>query len=95
MKVDNPIIGDVRGLGLMIGIELVNRNGDPDAEVTEKVLQFCLDAGLILISCGTQGNVIRFIPPINITREHLDRGLEILESALHAVAEVELEAVRA
>ncbi len=95
IKNGNPIVGDVRGLGFMIGIELVDRNGDPNAEATEKILQHCLDAGLILISCGTHGNVIRFIPPINITREQLNRGLDILDSALQAVTEEEFEAVHA
>jgi 4-aminobutyrate aminotransferase len=90
MRDDNPIIGDVRGLGLMIGVEFIDKNGEPGMEVTEKVVKHCLESGLIVITCGTNGNVIRVIPPINISREQLMRGLDLLESAVAAVTHEEM-----
>lgn len=95
MKQDNPIVGDVRGLGLMIGVEFIDKEGAPNATATDKVLERCLEAGLILISCGTNGNVIRFIPPINVTPDQLRRGLDIFESVLQAVTQEELELAHA
>ncbi len=90
MRDNNPIVGDVRGLGFMIGVEFIDKKGDPNPEATGKVLAECLKAGLILIGCGANGNVIRFIPPINISRAQLMRGLEIFETAVHAVTRAEL-----
>jgi 4-aminobutyrate aminotransferase len=78
----SPVIGDVRGIGLMIGIEFVTESGAPDREACEKVLAFCLENGLILINCGTDRNVIRFIPPLTITEAELDMAISILEKGV-------------
>ncbi len=77
-----PIIGDVRGLGLMIGIEFVREGKKPNPEAVAKVRKTCQRNGLLLISCGSQGNVIRFIPPLTVTRQQLDEGLAIFEEAV-------------
>jgi 4-aminobutyrate aminotransferase len=80
-----PSLGDVRGLGLMIGIEFV-RDGDlPDTEGLRKVMDFCLDKGLILLECGVDKNIIRLCPPLSVKTEELDEGLDVLESALKGV----------
>jgi 4-aminobutyrate aminotransferase / (S)-3-amino-2-methylpropionate transaminase / 5-aminovalerate transaminase len=84
-----PLIGDVRGLGAMRALELV-RSGtsrEPAKEETEQVLRHCLERGLILISAGTYGNVVRLLLPLVTTDEQFDEGLEILEDALLHVAE--------
>jgi 4-aminobutyrate aminotransferase len=78
-------IGDVRGLGLMIGIEFVREGGLPDTEGLRKVMDFCLEGGLILLECGVDKNIIRLAPPLCVKTEELDAGLDILESALGAV----------
>ncbi|MDA8432696.1 MAG: aspartate aminotransferase family protein [Nitrospiraceae bacterium] len=78
-------IGDVRGLGLMIGIEFVKEGDRPDTEGLGKVMDFCLEKGLILLDCGVDKNIIRLAPPLCVKREELDKGLDILESALAAV----------
>jgi 4-aminobutyrate aminotransferase len=75
----SPVIGDVRGIGLMIGVEFVTESGAPDRGACEKVLSFCLENGLILINCGTDRNVIRFIPPLTTTEAELDLAVSILE----------------
>lgn len=76
------IVGDVRGLGLMIGIELVTRGNEPDIEAFGAIGQYAFDAGMFILNCSPDGNVIRFIPPLNVSQEDLDRGIDILEDAI-------------
>lgn len=77
-------IGEVRGLGAMVAMELF-RDGDihqPDAELTGKILATARDRGLILLSCGTYGNVIRLLVPLTVPDDQLGRGLDILEESI-------------
>ncbi len=77
-------IGDVRGLGAMTAFELV-KNGDPhqpDADLTKKLLNACSENGLLIISAGTGGNVVRVLSPLTITDGQLNRGLQILRKQL-------------
>jgi 4-aminobutyrate aminotransferase len=71
-------IGEVRGLGSMLAIELVERSG----EVTKAVTTKARESGLLLLSCGLDGNVIRLLPPVTTSDEELERGLGILSRAL-------------
>lgn len=77
-------IGDVRGLGLMIGIELVGDGRNPSAEALQFVKRFAQDEGMLILSCGPDGNVIRFIPPLNVSLEDLDKGIDILGRGIAA-----------
>jgi 4-aminobutyrate aminotransferase/(S)-3-amino-2-methylpropionate transaminase len=78
-----PLVGEVRGLGAMLALELVEQSGDAAKAVTAAAR----DRGLILLSCGLHGNVLRLLPPLSATNEELERGLAILEEALgHAGA---------
>jgi 4-aminobutyrate aminotransferase len=72
----NPAVIEVRGVGLMIGVELV------DADVANAVQQSCLAAGLIILTTGPKGNVIRLIPPLNLTDQEAAHGMGILCAAL-------------
>ena len=79
-------IGDIRGKGAMIAMELV-KNGDvnqPDASLTRALSAKAAELGLILISCGVRGNVIRILTPLTIPFDHLDEGLDILAEAFTA-----------
>ena len=81
-------IGDVRGLGAMVAMELV-KNDDPHQPATEftgEVLKGCVARGLLIIGAGIYGNVIRFLAPLVITDEQLDRGLDILADEIARVA---------
>ncbi len=80
-----PVIGDVRGMGLMIGIELVKADGGPDGAACERLLKECLERGLIVINCGPERNIVRFVPPLTISDEELDRALTIFATALDTV----------
>jgi 4-aminobutyrate aminotransferase/(S)-3-amino-2-methylpropionate transaminase len=81
------IIGEVRGLGAMRAIELVKSRAtrEPAPEETQRISQYCYEHGLITITAGTYGNVIRLLVPLVITDEQMDEGLDVLESALAAV----------
>jgi 4-aminobutyrate aminotransferase len=82
MKTLHHRIGDVRGLGLMIGIEFVKNKKLPDREIVKNIEKYCLEKGLILVECGTDKNIIRLAPPLIIRREELEKGLSILEEAV-------------
>jgi 4-aminobutyrate aminotransferase len=79
-----PCIGDVRGLGLMVACEFTATSGEPDKGTAEAVRLKCLQDGLILLTCGSYGNVIRWIPPLIIKDSHLDEALTIFQGALEA-----------
>ncbi|MFQ5354189.1 MAG: aminotransferase class III-fold pyridoxal phosphate-dependent enzyme, partial [Thermodesulfobacteriota bacterium] len=77
-----PYIGDVRGMGLMIGVEFIKKDGSPDRSRLKKIMDRCLERGLIIIECGVDKNVARLIPPLNITRAELLRAITIFKEAL-------------
>ena len=79
-----PVIGDVRGLGGMIGIEFVKNKEtkEPAPELTAEVIQACAERGLLVEGAGTYNNVIRFLAPLVITDEQLEAGLDIFEKAI-------------
>jgi 4-aminobutyrate aminotransferase len=80
-----PAIGDVRGAGLMIGTEFIDAQGKPDAVITTRLIKYCTDHNLLLLSCGTYGNVIRWIPPLMVSAEQIDAALQIFAAALDTV----------
>lgn len=78
------VVGEVRNLGAMIAMELV-KDGDaqqPDAELAKKMVGAAAKRGLILLSCGVRGNVIRFLPPLTISDELIDEGMAIVADCL-------------
>jgi 4-aminobutyrate aminotransferase/(S)-3-amino-2-methylpropionate transaminase len=83
------LIGDVRGLGGMQAIELVKSidKREPAKEETNKITQYCYEHGLITISAGSYGNVIRVLVPLVIKDDQMDEGLDVLEAALAHVCE--------
>ncbi|MFN2243478.1 MAG: aspartate aminotransferase family protein, partial [Anaerolineae bacterium] len=81
-----PGIGDVRGLGLMVAAEFTTADGKPDTTTAKAIRVKCLEQGLMLLTCGPYGNVIRWIPPLIVTQGQLDEALEIFEDAVAKVA---------
>src|ERR1700733_8892515 len=78
----HPVIGGARGRGAMIAIELVRPGTlEPDPAATAQVAKACHAAGLLVLTCGTFGNVLRFLPPLVISEGLLDEGLSVLEDA--------------
>ncbi|UFJ39640.1 aspartate aminotransferase family protein [Brevibacillus humidisoli] len=83
MKEKHQVIGDIRGVGLMIGIELINPvTKEPDGEGVLRVLDLALEKGVLFYLCGNYGEVIRMIPPLIVTQEQIDEGLNMLDEAL-------------
>jgi 4-aminobutyrate aminotransferase len=83
LQAEHPIIGDVRGLGLMVGCEFTTPEGRPDAATTTAVQQACLKRNLLLLNCGSYKNVIRWIPPLVVTAQQIDEALSIFNDALN------------
>lgn len=77
-------IGDVRGLGLMIGAEIVKESREPAGDLVRRILKQCLDEGLLLLNCGPDKNVIRFIAPLIVTKDQIDQALQIVSTAIEA-----------
>ncbi|MGY0386135.1 4-aminobutyrate--2-oxoglutarate transaminase [Nocardioides sp. WG-D5] len=83
LQKSDPRIGDVRGRGAMIAAEFVDpATGDPDGAVAKAVAAYAHRQGVITLTCGTWGNVIRFLPPLSISDELLDEALDVLTTAL-------------
>lgn len=85
MQETHEMIGDVRGKGPMLALELVRdrETREPAGDEAKKLARLCYDKGLVLLSCGAHGNVIRVLMPLVITDDELERGLAILEESLH------------
>ena len=88
MKEKYDIIGDVRGLGAMVAIELVKdrETKEPAKDETNNIIAECYKNGLVVLSAGVRGNVIRFLMPLVVTDKQLEMGLDILERAIEKVS---------
>ncbi|AAK79395.1 4-aminobutyrate aminotransferase/(S)-3-amino-2-methylpropionate transaminase [Clostridium acetobutylicum] len=84
MKEKYNVIGDVRGLGAMIGVEFVKDKDtkEPNKEIVSSILDYCFKHGVIFLNAGLLGNVLRFLPPVVMTDEQLKYGLDTLEEAI-------------
>ena len=85
LQEEYPVIGDVRGLGLMVGTEFVDAKGKPDKTTVKAVVHAAEENGLLLLTCGTYDNTIRWIPPLNVTSEQINTGLGIFGASLKSV----------
>lgn len=75
-------IGDVRGIGLMVAIELTDAQGNPDEKLTSAIKAKALEKNLLLLTCGNRHNVVRFIAPLIVTEKEIDCAVEIIDSIL-------------
>ncbi|MGA7278755.1 MAG: aminotransferase class III-fold pyridoxal phosphate-dependent enzyme, partial [Desulfocapsaceae bacterium] len=83
------IIGDVRGIGPMIAMELVQdrQSKAPATEETKALVNYCFDKGLIILACGSHGNILRFLMPLVITDEQLQKGMDIINDGFSAIGQ--------
>jgi 4-aminobutyrate aminotransferase len=82
LRARQPRIAEVRGLGAMLAVELLSPSGQPDGELARKVQARALEHGLLLLTCGQHGNVLRFLFPLTIQQPVFEEALHILERAL-------------
>jgi 4-aminobutyrate aminotransferase len=82
LQEEYPVIGDVRGLGLMIATEFRTADRKPDKKTTKAIVHACQEEQLLLLTCGSWDNTIRWIPPLVVTAEQIDRALSIFRKAL-------------
>jgi 4-aminobutyrate aminotransferase/(S)-3-amino-2-methylpropionate transaminase len=88
LQAEFPQLGDVRGLGAMIGLEFVQEDSKmPNGAAVEAIVAHAREHGLILLPTGTYGNVIRLLPPLRLSDEALEEGCNKLEQAIRAVLE--------
>jgi 4-aminobutyrate aminotransferase len=85
IQADHPVIGEVRGLGLMVAAEFVHPDGSPDPVAVQRVIDFCLSENVLLITCGTYDQAIRIIPPLVVTEEQIRDFLAIYRRAVAAL----------
>jgi 4-aminobutyrate aminotransferase len=81
IQAEYPVIGDVRGRGLMVGVEFT-RDGKPDKTVTKAVQTACLDRNLMFLTCGSYENTIRWIPPLVVNQAQIDEALQIFAESV-------------
>lgn len=82
LQARTPVLGDVRGLGLMVGVEFTSADGAPDADTAARVAAGCVARNLLLLTCGSFGNVIRWIPPLVVSAAQIDDALATFAAAL-------------
>lgn len=76
------VIGDVRGVGLMIAMEIVDEDGKPDAKMTAEIKEKALDRDVLLLTCGSDHNVVRFIAPLIVTEKEIDIVIDVIDDIL-------------
>jgi 4-aminobutyrate aminotransferase/(S)-3-amino-2-methylpropionate transaminase len=84
-----PVVGDVRGLGVMVGMELVvdRKSKEPATAFTKRLVELCREKGLLMVSAGTHSNIIRPLMPLVIKDQELEQGLAILNEALSEMSD--------
>ena len=84
LQADHPVVAEVRGRGAMMAIELIGPDGTPDAARAAAVNRACHAAGVVTLTCGTYGNVFRFLPPLSISDDLLNEALDVLSDTFAA-----------
>lgn len=85
IQADHPVIGEVRGLGLMVATEFVHPDGAPNPAAVQQVIEFCLGENVLLITCGTYDQAIRIIPPLVVNEEQIREFLAVYRRAVASV----------
>jgi 4-aminobutyrate aminotransferase/(S)-3-amino-2-methylpropionate transaminase len=81
------IIGEIRGLGAMLGLELIKgADKEPATDEAKQLVNECLNSGLVILTCGSHGHIIRIMTPLVISASQLEKGLSILEDGLAKIS---------
>jgi 4-aminobutyrate aminotransferase len=86
IQADFPVIGDVRGMGLMVATEFVKPDGSPNPDAVKQVLAKALEEKVLLITCGTYDQAIRIVPPLVVNEEQIRDFLGVYRRAVASVA---------
>ncbi len=85
IQADYPVIGDVRGLGLMLATEFVTPDGSPNPDAVRRVIESCFEENVLLLTCGTYDQAIRIVPPLVVDAGQIDEFLEVYRRAVAAL----------
>lgn len=85
LQAQHPVMGDVRGKGLMVAVEFTHPDGRPAPEIAGEVLQYCLQQRLLLLTCGTYKNVLRWIPPLVVSEAQVEEALGVFGAGLRSL----------
>jgi 4-aminobutyrate aminotransferase len=91
LQEDYPVLGDIRGLGLMIGSEFRTTENKPDKLSAKAVIQSCQNSGFLLLTCGTWDNTVRWIPPLIVNDQQVGKALDIFSQALEQLPSGNME----
>ncbi len=86
IQADYPVIGDVRGLGLMVATEFVKPDGSPNPEAVKQVIAHAFEEKTLLITCGTYDQAIRIVPPLVVNEEQIREFLGVYRRAVASVS---------
>ena len=86
LAAEDPTVGPVRGMGLMHGTEIVDEQGRPDGDRAQRILKAMEQRGVLMIRCGPQGQIVRWLPPLIIKRAEVERAVDTFAEALKATA---------
>ena len=87
LQADNNFIGEIRGYGTMIGVEIVEdiKTKNPSKEIAMKIIEQSKNNGLLLVNCGLEGNVIRFMGPLTTPEEQVNEAMEMFTKSVSAI----------
>ena len=79
-------IDEIRGAGLMLGVEMVSAPHVPDGDRAGRILKHCEQNGMLMLRCGSQGQVVRWLPPLTVSEAEIDQAVDLFAKALKATA---------
>jgi 4-aminobutyrate aminotransferase len=82
---EQPSVDEIRGLGLMLGVEIVDAERRPDGDRAARLVKAAEARGLLMLRCGTHGQVVRWLPPLTVSAEEIDEGVAMFRAALDDV----------
>ena len=82
LQKQHDCIDEIRGMGLMLGLEIVSAPHTPDGDRAGKLLKHCENNGMLMLRCGTQGQVVRWLPPLTVTEAEIEKAVELFDAAL-------------
>ena len=82
LQKQHDCIDEIRGMGLMLGLEIVSAPHTPDGDRAARLIKHCETNGMLMLRCGSQGQVVRWLPPLTVSEAEIDKAVELFAAAL-------------